>query len=138
MIRGCSPTARYARTAGMALFVVLSAGCSYGSIAVNDQVNHRIAFTNDKKVTVCDADGVTNCSKSDPGFKAVDAEWVQSNVWFVGKGKVWKDPKLDRVLANYALAKQMFEADGRRIINATPGGNLNVFDRVPFEELFGR
>lgn len=56
---------------------------------------------------------------------------------YFGKGKVWKDPKLDRVLANYALAKQMFEADGRRIVNATPGGNLNLFERVPFSELFG-
>ncbi len=57
---------------------------------------------------------------------------------YFGKGKVWKDPKLDRVLANYALAKQMYEADGRRIINATPGGNLDLFDRVPFEELFSQ
>ncbi len=57
---------------------------------------------------------------------------------YFGKGKVWKDPKLDRVLANYALAKQMFEADGRRIVNATPGGNLQLFDRVPFEDLFSR
>ena len=57
---------------------------------------------------------------------------------YFGKGKVWKDPKLDRVLANYALAKQMYEADGRRIVNATPGGNLDLFDRVPFEELFSR
>ncbi|MCL1595604.1 MAG: glycosyltransferase [Actinomycetia bacterium] len=55
---------------------------------------------------------------------------------YFGKGKVWKDPKLERVLASYALAKQMFEADGRRIVNATPGGNLHLFDRVPFEELF--
>jgi hypothetical protein len=57
---------------------------------------------------------------------------------YFGKGKVWKDPKLDRVLANYALAKQMFESDGRRIINATPGGRLELFDRVPFDDLFGR
>ena len=57
---------------------------------------------------------------------------------YFGKGKVWKDPKLDRVLANYALAKQMFESDDRRIINATPGGRLDLFDRVPFTELFER
>ena len=55
---------------------------------------------------------------------------------YFGKGKVWKDPKLDRVLANYALAKQMYEADGRRIINATPAGNLHLFDRKPFDEIF--
>lgn len=55
---------------------------------------------------------------------------------YFGKGKVWKDPKLDRVLANYQLAKLMFEADGRRIVNATPGGKLELFERVPFDELF--
>ena len=55
---------------------------------------------------------------------------------YFGKGKVWKDPKLDRVLANYQLAKLMFEADGRRIVNATPGGKLELFDRVLFNEFF--
>jgi hypothetical protein len=55
---------------------------------------------------------------------------------YFGKGKVWKDPKLDRVLANYQLAKLMYEADGRRIVNATPGGRLELFDRVPYDELF--
>ena len=55
---------------------------------------------------------------------------------YFGKGKVWKDPKLDRVLANYQLAKLMYEADGRRIVNATPGGKLELFERVPFDELF--
>ncbi len=56
---------------------------------------------------------------------------------YFGKGKVWKDPQLDRVLANYQLAKLMYEADGRRILNATAGGNLHLFDRVPYEDLFG-
>ena len=55
---------------------------------------------------------------------------------YFGKGKIWKDPKLDRVLANYQLAKLMYEADGRRIVNATPGGKLELFDRVPYDELF--
>ena len=55
---------------------------------------------------------------------------------YFGKGKVWKDPKLDRVLANYQLAKLMYEADGRRVVNATPGGNLELFDRVNYDKLF--
>lgn len=55
---------------------------------------------------------------------------------YFGKGKVWKDPKLDRVLASYLLAKQMYEADGRRILNATAGGNLQIFQRVEYESLF--
>jgi hypothetical protein len=54
---------------------------------------------------------------------------------YFGKGKVWKDPKLDRVLANYQLAKLMYEADGRRIVNATAGGELHLFDRVDYDDL---
>jgi glycosyltransferase involved in cell wall biosynthesis len=49
---------------------------------------------------------------------------------YFGAGKTWKDPKLDRVLANYVLAKEMFEADGREIVNATVGGALELFDRM--------
>ena len=52
---------------------------------------------------------------------------------YFGRGKVWKDPKLDRVLANYQLAKLMYDADGRRIVNGTPGGKLEMFDRVDYE-----
>jgi hypothetical protein len=55
---------------------------------------------------------------------------------YFGKGKTWKDPKLDRVLANYALAKRIYEADDRRIVNATPGGKLELFDRVDYRSLF--
>jgi hypothetical protein len=55
---------------------------------------------------------------------------------YFGPGKVWKDPKLERVLANYALAKQVFEASGRRIVNATAGGKLELFERVQYDRLF--
>ena len=55
---------------------------------------------------------------------------------YFGKGKVWKDPKLDRVLASYSLAKRVYEADGRRIVNATVGGELHLFERVDYESLF--
>ncbi len=55
---------------------------------------------------------------------------------YFGKGKTWKDPKLDRVLNNYQLAKAMFEADGRTISNATAGGALEIFPRVDFHEVF--
>jgi hypothetical protein len=55
---------------------------------------------------------------------------------YFGAGKVWKDPKLERVLANYALAKRVYEANDRRIVNATAGGKLELFDRVEFEEIF--
>ena len=55
---------------------------------------------------------------------------------YFGKGKTWKNPKLDRVLNNYQMAKVMFEADGRAIYNATAGGKLEIFERRDFHEVF--
>jgi hypothetical protein len=60
------------------------------------------------------------------------------NSAYFGKGKTWKDPKLDRVLQNYVMAKRMFESDGRRIYNATEGGNLEAFPRVSYSEIFDK
>jgi GT2 family glycosyltransferase len=48
---------------------------------------------------------------------------------YFGAGRTWKDPHLDRVLASYRLAKEMYEADGREIVNATVGGHLELFPR---------
>lgn len=55
---------------------------------------------------------------------------------YFGKGKTWKDPKLGRVLRSYHKAKHMYEADGRKIFNATHGGQLHLFKRVDFDSLF--
>lgn len=57
---------------------------------------------------------------------------------YFGKGKTWKDPKLDRVALNYRMAKLVYESTGRRIYNATVGGSLEVFERVDYAGLFGR
>ncbi len=51
---------------------------------------------------------------------------------YFGAGKTWKDPKLDRVRNNYQLVRSVYEATGRSILNATPGGSLDVFTRVDF------
>ncbi len=55
---------------------------------------------------------------------------------YFGKGKKWHDPKLHNVLASYKLHKQVFEADGRKILNATAGGKLELFERVDYNSLF--
>jgi hypothetical protein len=54
---------------------------------------------------------------------------------YFGAGKTWKDPKLDRVLANYRMADLAFTSVGRKIYNATIGGKLEIFDRVDYEGL---
>ena len=55
---------------------------------------------------------------------------------YFGKGKTWKDPKLDRVLLNYNKAKFVYETVGRKIYNATVGGHLELFERVNYFGLF--
>lgn len=56
---------------------------------------------------------------------------------YFGKGKTWKDPKLDRVLMNYKMANLVYECAGRKILNATKGGHLEEFERVDYDGLFG-
>lgn len=55
---------------------------------------------------------------------------------YFGKGKRWHDPHLDRVYRSYQLAKLCFEAQGRKIYNATYGGKLELFERKEFNSLF--
>lgn len=55
---------------------------------------------------------------------------------YFGAGKTWKDPRLGRVLRSYMRAKFEFESVGRTIVNATPGGELELFPRVAFTSLF--
>jgi len=55
---------------------------------------------------------------------------------YFGKGKKWHDPKVHNVSKNYQYAKEKFEKDKRKILNATVGGKLELFDRVDYNELF--
>ena len=54
---------------------------------------------------------------------------------YFGKGKTWKDPKLDRVATSYRMAKIIYESVGRKIYNATNGGKLNIFPSVDYLSL---
>ena len=55
---------------------------------------------------------------------------------YFGKGYRWHNPRLDRMELAYRKAKRVFEADGRRVVNATLGGKLEVFERVDYDSLF--
>lgn len=55
---------------------------------------------------------------------------------YFGKGKTWKDPKLHNVEASYVKCKEVYENHGRRIYNASVGGELEVFERVFYHDLF--
>lgn len=55
---------------------------------------------------------------------------------YFGKGVRWQLPDLERSEMAYRLAKQAFEAAGRRIIDATVDGHLTIFPKADYREIF--
>ncbi|MCT4685397.1 MAG: hypothetical protein N4A39_16875 [Roseicyclus sp.] len=49
-------------------------------------------------------------------------------------GTVWGTPDLDQSEIDYTLARQAFEADGRRVLDATIGGQLDIFPKISLDE----
>lgn len=49
-------------------------------------------------------------------------------------GNKWQLPDLPACEAAYALAKEVYESAGGRIVNATEGGHLEIFPREPLKE----
>lgn len=58
------------------------------------------------------------------------------NPKYFGKGFRWQLPDLDMSEVAYQLAKEAFEADGRQVLDATIGGQLQVFPKVDFDTYF--
>ncbi|MGI6259868.1 MAG: 6-hydroxymethylpterin diphosphokinase MptE-like protein [Anaerolineaceae bacterium] len=56
---------------------------------------------------------------------------------YFGKGFRWQLPDLETSELAYRMARKAYEADGRRILDATIGGKLDVFEKVEYESLFG-
>jgi hypothetical protein len=57
---------------------------------------------------------------------------------YFGKGFRWQLPDLELCEHAYGLARRAFEEDGRRIVDATVGGKLDIFPKVGFTSLFER
>lgn len=55
---------------------------------------------------------------------------------YFGKGFRWQLPDLDMSEIAYAMAKDAYEQDGRQILDATIGGQLTIFDKVDYDNLF--
>ncbi len=51
------------------------------------------------------------------------------------RGSRWQLPDLLRSESAYRIARQAFEAEGREILDATLGGALDVFEKVPYTTL---
>ena len=58
------------------------------------------------------------------------------NPAYFGKGFRWQLPDLQTSEIAYAMAREAYKKDGRRIIDATVGGKLTVFPKVDYETLF--
>lgn len=54
---------------------------------------------------------------------------------YFGPGKRWHHPRLDRVAPSYQLAREFFDARGRRLINAGVGGKLEFFPRADYRDV---
>ena len=46
------------------------------------------------------------------------------------KGALWNNPDLALSESAYSIARRVYEKDGRRIINATPGSHCDIFERI--------
>ncbi len=55
---------------------------------------------------------------------------------YFGKGFRWQLPDLETSEAAYRLARRSYEAAGRRIVDATIGGKLDIFEKVDYASLF--
>lgn len=49
-------------------------------------------------------------------------------------GSLFGNPDLDASEIQYANARRAFEADGRRVVDATVGGKLEIFEKVSVDE----
>lgn len=53
---------------------------------------------------------------------------------YFAKGTYWGLPDLERSEINFALARAAFEREGRKVLDATIGGKLEIFPKIPVEE----
>lgn len=55
---------------------------------------------------------------------------------YFGKGFRWQLPDLETSEIAYRMARKAYESAGRRIVDATLGGKLNIFPKVDYNLLF--
>ena len=57
---------------------------------------------------------------------------------YFGKGFRWQLPDLETSEIAYRMARKAYEKAGRRILDATVGGKLTIFEKVDYTKLFPR
>jgi hypothetical protein len=74
-----------------------------------------------------------------PANSAVISEGDDPNHFspdYFGKGFKWQLPDLEGSERAYRRAKEAYEQADRRVVDATVGGKLTVFPKIPFSSLF--
>jgi len=56
---------------------------------------------------------------------------------YFGKGFRWQLPDLETSEMGYRMARQAYEKAGRRVLDATIDGKLDIFEKVDYLSLFG-
>lgn len=67
---------------------------------------------------------------------STDADPNHFDSAYFGAGKKWHNPHVDRMIFHYEQAKKVCDELGVKVYNATVGGNLEVYPRVNYLELF--
>lgn len=91
----------------------------------------------DVAIVGCDHD----FASKGPANKAVVSGEVDVNHFdprYFSGGVQWHLPDLFESEMAYARAKHIYQAFGRRLVNATVGGKLEVFDRMDLSSFIGR
>lgn len=76
---------------------------------------------------------------SGPANKEVEAEAKDKNHFdpnYFADGTRWNLPDLPASEYYYSMADRNYSAHGRRIVNATSGGHLDIFQRMSLKEWF--
>ncbi|WP_269618880.1 6-hydroxymethylpterin diphosphokinase MptE-like protein [Zhongshania sp. BJYM1] len=53
---------------------------------------------------------------------------------YFAKGQFWGVPNLDQSEVEYSMAREVFERDGRKVLDATIGGKLEVFEKISIDD----
>ena len=56
---------------------------------------------------------------------------------YFGKGFRWQLPDLETSELGYRMARKAYEESERKILDATVGGKLDIFEKVDYDSLFG-
>jgi len=69
-------------------------------------------------------------------ISTADDDYNHFDPSYFGKGSKWHEPHVDRMISHYKISKDYCDQINVKIINATVGGNLEVFPQENYNDLF--